>query len=198
MHQPSFTKALAFFSLTCLGLVTLSATSPVTKLDTSSLPAHIPADLIPKSRNLMSRQNQITQPWPCGQNPQGCVVELDTCATNPGDPTIWPPWGGVAWDFAVLTLYNNNCNWISNQFYVDDSAFSVQPQGYALDSSLPYTVDIMITGDPTNPEGGNFNPYIWYSDFGMQEPMVNLEWLDYAAQDTQDDYNSVTLPFKCH
>jgi len=81
---------------------------------------------------------------------------------------------------------------------VSYSDLQTQPEGFALDSQLPYTVNLQINGDPSDPQSGNFVPFIYYSDFGAQEPLVNLEWLDYDVEGTSGHYNTIALAFKCH
>jgi hypothetical protein len=98
---------------------------------------------------------------------------------------------------AQLWLYDNGCNKIGYNHYVPYGYFQLQPQGYALGSQLPWTVDIQIPGDPSSPGGGNFNPYVWYAGFGMREPLVDLKWLDWAPMYLNDGYKTAALPFQC-
>ncbi|KAE9378644.1 hypothetical protein N431DRAFT_525345 [Stipitochalara longipes BDJ] len=224
MHQPNFTKALAFFGLFFLGLITVSAASPTFSIPAPSSP--LGELLRNETKGALSRRDDIiiNEYPPCTNNPTGCVDNIPVCKTNYGDsnmctvtylthsgwgwvrpllspshPEFKSPLLTISFSQAGLQLWDNNCHYLGGLAWdIPYFAFQTQPQGYALGSWLPYTVNIFIQGDPSDASSPNFMPYLWYAGFGMQEPIVGLDYNNWVVIQNIDGYTSATLPFKCH
>lgn len=114
MYQTNFTKALVSFGFFFLGLVTLSAASPINKLGSVSLPTGIPAEIFHKKRDQITKRGIIYENWFCAppQDPFTCTTALPVCVTNPGDGTMCSltyitshDWNnGQSWGWVRLSL----------------------------------------------------------------------------------------------